>query len=86
MKQENDQIHTILDAEYEVINEEKNVSGATQKGVAVTALILAGLGLAALPFRKNRLSHGSRCGNNRMLTLGMIESIYTTAQERQVFQ
>lgn len=50
MKQENDQIHTILDAEYEVINEEKNVSGATQKGVAVTALILAGLGLAALIF------------------------------------
>ena len=50
MKQENNQLHTILDAEYEVMDEEKDLSGATRTGALITALILAGLGLAALIF------------------------------------
>lgn len=50
MNQENNQLHTILDAEYEVIDVEKSLSGATQTGVVIIALILAVLGLAALIF------------------------------------
>lgn len=50
MNQENNQLHTILDAEYEVIEVEKSLSGATQTGVVIIALILAVLGLAALIF------------------------------------
>ena len=50
MNQENNQLHTILDAEYEVIDVEKSLSRATQTGVVIIALILAVLGLAALIF------------------------------------
>lgn len=50
MKQEHNQSYTILDAEYQVIDEPETIGRGIQKGVIITALGLTALGLAALFF------------------------------------
>ena len=50
MKQEHNQLYTILDAEYQVIDETECANRSTQSGGVFTALGLAALGVATLFF------------------------------------
>ena len=50
MKQEHNQLYTILDAEYQVIDETECANRSTQSGGVFTALGLAALGIATLFF------------------------------------
>ena len=50
MKQEHNQLYTILDAEYQVIDETECANRSVQSGGVFTALGLAALGIATLFF------------------------------------